>query len=207
VGDSIRPISYQHPNLKLNVLRNLPMYSLDLLTRRVWELSVTGFSYDILLKKPKGIEVVLKGYMDEGTVLPNPNELIQYKKIVVNFRQIRAVLSFGIKKWIQFISVFEKMDDIEIVFKDCPKPIIDQVNLVVGFLPSNGKIESLFVPVFCNQCERSFKVLKKVDDLKTNFNSVISDMDTKDCDKFPACKEEYELEINTHSYLKFLNFK
>ena len=36
----------------------------------------------------------------------------------------------------------------KINFNSCPKVIVDQINMVDGFLPTNGKVKSFFVPYF-----------------------------------------------------------
>ena len=35
-----------------------------------------------------------------------------------------------------------------ITFNQCPKVIVDQINMVDGFLPSNAKVNSFFVPYY-----------------------------------------------------------
>ena len=163
------------------------------------------FSYDIRDKGSKGLELVLKGYMDEDTDLPPPETFKDCQQLTINFRMVKAVLSIGIKKWIKFADQLENLPGLAIEFSDCSKQVVDQINLVKGFLPENAIVTSVFVPIFCEKCNRAFKVLRPTENLPDVIDNVIKDMDEIDCEQFPICKENYELEVNPRAYLRFLN--
>ena len=165
---------------------------------------MTGFSYELRDLGEHGIELVLIGYMDEQTVLPEISQFENCHRLIVNFGRVNAILSMGVKEWVRFADKIEQLPHLKIEFKNCSKQVVDQVNLVVGFLPKNATITSLFVPVFCDQCNRSFKVLRKTDNISSEIHNIISSMDVSDCESFPTCKQQFELECSPDSYLKFL---
>lgn len=58
---------------------------------------------------------------------------------------IKSINSCGIREWIKWMSTNKTG---KIVFNQCPKVIVDQINMVDGFLPTNGKVNSFFVPYY-----------------------------------------------------------
>lgn len=164
-----------------------------------------GFSYELRDLEEHGTELVLIGYMDEQTILPDPDKISKDKRLIINFGRVNAILSMGVKQWIRFAEQLEQSPHLKIEFKNCSKQIVDQINLVKGFLPENGTVTSLFVPIYCGTCNRSFKVLRKTENIKAEIERVISSMEVNDCDSFPSCKQTFELECNPYSYLKFLD--
>jgi hypothetical protein len=162
------------------------------------------FSYELRDLGEHGLELVLIGYMDEQTVLPEVSKLSGATRLIVNFGRVNAILSLGIKEWVRFTTQLEAYPHLKVEFKNCSKQVVDQVNLVEGFLPKNGEVISLFVPVYCSQCSRSFKVLRKTDHIQAEIKNVVASMEVNDCDEFPNCKEFFELDCTPDYYLKFL---
>lgn len=162
------------------------------------------FSYEIRDRGSRGLELVLKGYLDEDTDLPPPETFKNSHHLTVNFRMVKAILSIGIKKWINFADQIEQIPHLNIDFTDCSKQVVDQINLVEGFLPENAKVKSIFVPIFCEKCNRAFKVLRETENITSEIHDVIKTMDGIDCESFPDCKRDYALEVNPRNYLRFL---
>lgn len=67
------------------------------------------------------------------------------KSIEIDLDKIKSINSCGIREWIKWIS---ELKNAQIYLKNCPKIIIDQINMVQGFLPPNGKVMSFYVPFF-----------------------------------------------------------
>lgn len=162
-----------------------------------------SFSYELNQLNNDTAELSLVGYMDEQTVLPSIDQLINKKRLIVNFGRVQSILSMGVKLWIQFAVKLEELPHLQVEFKKCSKQIVDQINRVYGFLPSNGTVSSIFVPVHCALCQRNFKVLKKTDNIQSTIYNIISELEVSDCDQFPSCKKSFELECNPEAYLAF----
>lgn len=162
------------------------------------------FSYELRDLGIHGLELVLIGYMDEQTVLPKVEKVAQSSRLIINFGRVNAVLSMGVKTWVRFADQLEKYPNLRIEFKNCSRQVVDQINLVKGFLTDNATVTSMFIPIFCETCNRTFKVLKKTENITSEIHKVIAGVEVPDCDKFPGCKESFELECNPTSYLKFI---
>ncbi len=66
--------------------------------------------------------------------------------IILDLEKITAINSVGIREWIKWIKEFPPT--VQLSLRKCPKIIVDQVNMVAGFLPAGAKIESFFVPYY-----------------------------------------------------------
>ncbi len=163
------------------------------------------FSYDLRDLGKQGIELVLIGYMDEQTLLPEAERFKDFRRLIINFGRVNAILSMGVKAWVNFSGQLEAFPHLEIEYKNCSKQVIDQINLVKGFLPKNAKVSTLFVPIFCDRCNRTFKILRNTDSIRSEIHNVVASMEVSDCSEFPSCKNSFELDCNPDFYLKFLD--
>lgn len=103
-----------------------------------------AFSID---KKPEGPKTVLelKGSIDEDANFAPP-DLAGASVVVLDLAGVSAINSVGIREWIKWIKGFP--GSLELGLRRCPKIIVDQINMVAGFLPPNAKVESFFVPYY-----------------------------------------------------------
>lgn len=113
------------------------------------------FKVNISLEGDQAI-VGLEGIMDEDMSLEKL-ESIKEGALIFDFSQIKSINSCGIRDWIAFIS--EKANGAKVVYRNCPKVIIEQMNMVKGFLPENCVIESFYAPFFCESCDHEENVL------------------------------------------------
>jgi hypothetical protein len=86
----------------------------------------------------------LIGDLDEDTRFVNLH-MPDATEVIVNFDKVTRIQSCGIREWIQLINPYTKLP---FVYVKCPKIIIDQINMLSGFLPESGKIESFYVPYY-----------------------------------------------------------
>jgi hypothetical protein len=77
-------------------------------------------------------------------------------EITVNFDKVTHIQSCGIREWIQLINPYIKLP---FVYVNCPKIIIDQINMLDGFLPKNGKVESFYVPYYNEESGHEKQIL------------------------------------------------
>lgn len=141
------------------------------------------------------VNISLEGSIDEDS---NFEELLQLgqKEYHFNFDKITMINSCGIRTWISFI---EKLpDDAKIVYSNCPQIVIEQMNMVHGFIRKGATIESFYAPYFCEECDLEKKVLLKVDQVQgTNAPTVM-------CDQ---CEKEMEFDDIEEQYFNFLKQK
>src|SRR4051812_12932078 len=94
-------------------------------------------------KQQSGAETVVTfaGHIDEDAQFANL-DLNGSNKVVVDLDGVTAINSCGIREWIKWIRTAP--GGASVVYRKCPKVIVDQINMVTGFLPDNGKVESFY---------------------------------------------------------------
>lgn len=113
--------------------------------------------FDVELTINNGVaSVKLAGRMDEDMDLEKI-KAVSEPQVNFDFKEVESINSCGIRDWINFLGEIPKSHGI--IYKNCPQVIIEQMNMVKGFLPSNSKIESFFAPFFCEACEHEEKIL------------------------------------------------
>lgn len=65
--------------------------------------------------------------------------------VEVELGGLKSINSCGIREWIKWMSTAGASP---VSFSNCPKVIVDQINMVDGFLPSTGKVNSFYVPYY-----------------------------------------------------------
>jgi hypothetical protein len=100
-----------------------------------------------IAKQPEGAKLVLKiqGGVDEDANF-QPVDVGSFAAVVLDLEGITAINSFGIREWIKWIKGLPAT--LKLSVRRCPKIIVDQINMVAGFLPPSTTIESFFVPYY-----------------------------------------------------------
>jgi len=106
-----------------------------------------------LLDENNNTRLLFEGAMDEHS--DYSQIAVDFsKEVVCDFDRIKHINSAGIKAWVQWHSlVQDQLPNLKFSFINCPKPIVDQINMVTGFVPDNSLIRSFKVPYFCEECE------------------------------------------------------
>ncbi|AHI06276.1 hypothetical protein BDW_08880 [Bdellovibrio bacteriovorus W] len=90
------------------------------------------------------LQVQMKGTIDEDVDF-NQFDISGNSAIEVELSGLRGINSCGIREWIKWIGT---AGGAQVTLQQCPKVIVDQINMVDGFLPANGKVQSFFVPYY-----------------------------------------------------------
>ena len=98
-------------------------------------------------KRTEGDALILafQGNIDEDASFQDI-QLSGGAKFVVDLEKVNSINSCGIREWIKWIRGAPAGS--EITYRKCPKVIVDQINMVSGFLPDNAKVESFYVPYY-----------------------------------------------------------
>lgn len=100
---------------------------------------------DVKIQKAgEKLTIQLAGTIDEDVDFTQFN-ITGSPAIEVELGGLKSINSCGIREWIKWIGTAA---DAKISFVNCPKVIVDQINMVDGFLPPKGKVESFFVPYY-----------------------------------------------------------
>lgn len=142
------------------------------------------------------VSLKLTGSIDEDSNFPNI-DLSSFKEITFDFMSVTAINSCGIREWIRWIGNIKP--DAKVAYVHCPKVIIDQVNMVDGFLPSNATTKSFYIPYYCESC----------DSLETKLCSDpagIAKGSVKVASQVPCskCQQPAEIDVIETKYFKFL---
>ena len=89
-------------------------------------------------------KVNVSGTIDEDVDF-NAHSLAGAQAVDMNLGQIKSINSCGIREWIKWVGTAVGA---QVSYAECPKIIVDQINMVQGFLPASGKVTSFYVPYF-----------------------------------------------------------
>ncbi len=87
------------------------------------------------------------GDLDEEAIFKDI-ELPNATEVFINFEGVKRIQSCGIREWIYFIQPHSK---VVFHYLKCPKVIVDQMNLLEGFLPKGTIVESFYVPYYSEE--------------------------------------------------------
>ena len=88
--------------------------------------------------------LTLKGAIDEDANFTQAP--VTGTAVVVDLAGVTAINSVGIREWIKWTKTFPA--GCKMTVRNCPKIVVDQINMVLGFLPSGTKVESFYVPYY-----------------------------------------------------------
>lgn len=67
------------------------------------------------------------------------------QEVHIDMDGVKSINSCGIREWIKWIGGGAAA---KVTYAKCPKVIVDQMNMVDGFLPNFAKVESFYVPYY-----------------------------------------------------------
>ena len=101
------------------------------------------------------LDVHIEGMLDEDVKF-DQFPINQHKKVIINLGKATSINSVGIREWIKWLGTAQ---DATIEFHECPKAFVIQMNIVLGFLPKNGHVKSIYIPYYCDSCDAEKKIL------------------------------------------------
>ena len=148
------------------------------------------------IQQGEELTVKLTGHIDEDAVFTGL-ELGQNNRITLDLAEVTAINSCGIREWIKWIRTAGESSSI--VYRNCPKVIVDQINMVEGFLPANAKVESFYVPYYCDSTGNEKMILFK-EGAEFKNGEVFPPAEVKDDES----GEAMEMDVIEAKYFKFL---
>jgi len=150
--------------------------------------------FDIKIEKAgNALKVNVAGVIDEDVDF-NQFPLAGAGEVEMKLDQVKSINSCGIREWIRWIGT---AGTAKIVYNECPKIIVDQINMVQGFLPANGRVQSFFVPYYHDSgAEKNilFTYGKEFSDGQVNPPESIKD----------ESGQEMEMDVVEAKYFKFI---
>tara|TARA_B100000749_G_scaffold280771_1_gene278574 strand:+ start:59662 stop:60135 length:474 start_codon:yes stop_codon:yes gene_type:complete len=153
-------------------------------------------SFDYMINKKGDVWTMhLKGHMDEDVKLDQV-DFEEVKCLEIDFEAVASINSCGIREWIKWIS--ELHGGLELIYKNCPKFIVDQINMIAGFLPDNGRVQSFYVPYYSEDSDRE-KMILFTEGKEYTSNSINAPETIQD-----ESGEEMEIDVIESKYFRFL---
>jgi hypothetical protein len=145
-------------------------------------------------KAGEKLVVQMAGTIDEDVDFTQFN-IAGNSQVDFEMNGIKSINSCGIREWIKWMGT---AGSAAITFENCPKVIVDQINMVDGFLPNSGKVKSFQVPYYNDDSGSEKNVVFRYG---TEFNEsgVNPPASVKDEDG-----NEMEMDVIESKYFKFL---
>lgn len=138
------------------------------------------------------VHVSLEGVIDEDSIFDKIKSLA-LGKYFFDFNKVSMINSCGIREWIKYL---EGIEGSQITYLNCPQIIIEQVNMVHGFIRKGIVVESFFAPYFCARCDVEKKIILKSSEV-TNYKAPLKQCET--------CKGDSEFDAIEKQYFSFLS--
>lgn len=135
----------------------------------------------------------LVGVIDENADLSFFSRLRGHVQVCM--RGVRRINSFGVRSWIDAIR--KVPDGTSLEFVECPPPVIDQMNMVAGFLGRAGTVSSFYAPMVCETCDLEEDRLFQVAECRQKGGKL-------PIAKCPRCGEPMEVDDLEEQYLLFV---
>ena len=151
-----------------------------------------------ITKKQEGANLVFEiaGAIDEDAAF-TPPDLGSTAAVIWDLEKVTAINSVGIREWIKWVKGYPA--SLKMSVRRCPKIIVDQINMVAGFLPTGTTVQSFFVPYYADGSGNEKMVLfengKEYGSGKLN-----PPVEVKD-----ETGEVMEMDVIEAKYFKFLN--
>ena len=99
--------------------------------------------HNIKIDKNKNLfKIHVVGQIDENVDF-SPYSLAGADSVELYLGSMVQINSWGIREWIRWLAT---AGSTPISYFECPQSVIEQVNTIRGFLPSNAKVMSFYVP-------------------------------------------------------------
>ena len=137
------------------------------------------------------------GQIDEDANFPEVQDW--GSEVFIDLKEVTAINSIGIRAWIMW---FANLESTQLIFMNCPKALVMQMNMVEGFLPAQSKVESLQVPFYCEDCDEEVDVIFHVGkEIQVSGEEV-----TLHFDKSSICSGDCdpELDVSEAKFFRFL---
>lgn len=146
--------------------------------------------------------LVFEGVIDEEVKFPAV-DTAKHKKVFIDLKAVRSINSVGIREWLNWIRPLAEAA--QIVFLKTPKALVFQMNMVEGFLPKNGFVQSFYVPFFCEKCDKEENILFGVgQEVQLQPGGYKLTFDIKNAKVCNNASCEMEMDASEAKYLQFL---
>jgi len=146
-------------------------------------------------KHQSSVTLRLFGDIDEDASFQDI-EIGKGKEVIIDMSGVDHINSHGSRQWIKWAHSIPATVPIKVI--NCGPIFLDYVNMIHGFLPTQGHVESFKVPYYCESCGTvTFKTYQSKD-ISTPVRDIIPIMDC------PKCSSTAEMDVISPNFFKFL---
>jgi hypothetical protein len=149
----------------------------------------------------EGLLLVFRGEITENADFSKVEQLAS-QLLVVDLDGVTKINSMGIKKWILWVRAHQGK---QFHFRNCTPVIVNQMNILQGFLPPGALVESFYLPFRCDDCglESSYLAERRRDyvEATTDAGREIKIPETRPCEQ---CGSAQEWDVMEQVYFRFL---
>jgi hypothetical protein len=142
------------------------------------------------------LELVLSGAIDEDASLPGV-DFAGVGSVVLNFDDVNHINSCGIRDWVVWVRQIPEGSSVE--FIKCRSMVVDQINMIEGFIGKGSVVASFYIPYFCEECD---EITNKLVSRGAEYNG--TDLNIEEELKCEHCGAEAEIDVIEAKYFKFL---
>jgi len=138
--------------------------------------------------------ITVEGSINEDLQIEKLTEL-KKSHIIFDLDKVKMINSCGIREWIRLVESYGS--DIKLEYVKVPQIVIQQMNMISGFLTKNAVVTSFYAPYFIEDLDEEKQILLRSDEIK-DFKA--PKMSTN------VDGSEYELDFDAieEQYFKFL---
>lgn len=101
------------------------------------------------------VEFKLNGQIDEDADLSQLKT--DKEKVIFDLEEVSLINSCGIRDWVEYQNSLP--GNSQIIYRKCPQVIVEQLNIIKGFIKEGGVVESFFAPYYNNSKDEEVKLL------------------------------------------------
>lgn len=102
-----------------------------------------------------------EGDIDEDFVYQDLKAETQ--KYLIDFEKVDMINSCGIREWINFLAYLGEGS--QIIYVNCPQIIIQQINMVEGFMTPSSHVHTFYAPYYCEDLDEERQFLLKAEEV------------------------------------------
>jgi anti-anti-sigma regulatory factor len=126
--------------------------------------------------------------------------------LVIDLDGVTSVNSAGLRSWVRWIKSLTTPRDM--VFRHCRRSIVEQMNILQGFLRPGSKIESFYVPYHCEKCGHEEDRLARLhQDYTQGLVDHPEQVRLPARVKCPKCDGALEWDVIEAKYFRFLKYR
>lgn len=158
-----------------------------------------------IFSSPKDCTIHFSGAINENSDFSGM-DLGAAKVLILDLHGVTSLNSMGLRNWVNWVKgVKNKM---QLHFRQCPRVVVDQMNVLQGFLPMGAVVESFFVPYHCDACqhEENYLATRGKDYMEGTVDTRdgIVMPETRPC---PVCAAQMDWDIVPLKYFSFLKYR